>query len=105
MNWFSRLFSGGAAATKVELTAEQTARLDAWRKLPKPDIARSHFVTRYIVADVEASGLNMVKEDGFRYEAVRQNKEARLLGEISKKDVRYSVSTTQKKGYVTITYR
>lgn len=62
MNWFSRLFSGGAAATKVELTAEQTARLDAWRKLPKPDIARSHFVTRYIVADVEASGLNMVKD-------------------------------------------
>lgn len=61
MNWLSRLF-GGDGASSAALTPEQKVRLDAWRKLPSPDIARSHFQTRYIVADVETSGLNMVKD-------------------------------------------
>lgn len=61
MNWFSRFF-GGDRASSAALTPEQNARLDAWRKLPLPDATRSHFQTRYIVADVETSGLNMVKD-------------------------------------------
>lgn len=59
MNWLSRLF-GGAASTA--LSPEQRARLDAWRNLPAADLTRSHWLTRYVVADVEASGLNMVKD-------------------------------------------
>lgn len=61
MNWFSRFF-GGDRTSSAALTPEQNARLDAWRKLPLPDATRSHFQTRYIVADVETSGLNMVKD-------------------------------------------
>ena len=61
MNWFSRLF-GTDGAGSASLTSAQKARLDAWRKLPPPDAARSHFQTRYIVADVETSGLNMIKD-------------------------------------------
>ena len=61
MNWLSRLF-GGDGASSTALTPEQKVRLDAWRKLPSPDAARSHFQTRYIVADVETSGLNMVND-------------------------------------------
>lgn len=61
MNWLSRFF-GGDRASSAALTPEQKARLDAWRKLSAPDAARTHFQTRYIVADVETSGLNMVKD-------------------------------------------
>ena len=59
MNWLSQLFGGGGSAA---MSPEQRARLDAWRKLPAEDLSRSHRLTRYVVADVEASGLNMVKD-------------------------------------------
>lgn len=59
MSWLSRLLGGGSSAA---LSPEQRARLDAWRKLPSVELSRSHLLTRYVVADVEASGLNMVKD-------------------------------------------
>jgi DNA polymerase-3 subunit epsilon len=59
MSWLSRLFGGAGNAS---LSPEQRARLDAWRRLPPADLSRSHQLTRYVVADVEASGLNMVKD-------------------------------------------
>lgn len=61
MNWFSRLLDG-VALSRSTLTPEQKIRLDIWRKLPSPDATRSHFQTRYIVADVETSGLNLAKD-------------------------------------------
>jgi DNA polymerase III subunit epsilon len=59
MNWLKRLLG---TAGNVTLEREQQARLDAWRKLPAADNGRGHFLTRYVVVDVEASGLNMVKD-------------------------------------------
>lgn len=59
MSWLSRLLGGGASTS---LSPEQRARVDAWRKLPSAELSRSHLLTRYVVVDVEASGLNMVKD-------------------------------------------
>lgn len=59
MNWLAKLFGG---ATRTDLLPEQRARLDAWRRLPSESLSRSHLLTRYVVADVETSGLNMVKD-------------------------------------------
>jgi len=56
-----RLFRG-AAPVRTPLSQAQQARLDAWRALPEPSLDLSHFQTRYIVADVEASGLHMGKD-------------------------------------------
>lgn len=57
MNWFARLFGG-----KPELSVEQSARLDAWRALPAPDQNAPVAASRYVVVDVETSGLNLVKD-------------------------------------------
>jgi DNA polymerase-3 subunit epsilon len=57
MNWLARLFGG-----KPELTTEQAARLDAWQALPTPDMNADFKASRYVVVDVETSGLNLVKD-------------------------------------------
>lgn len=61
MSWLSRIF-GGEAPPEVELTPAQRQAVAAWEKLPAPDAERSHYLSRYVVVDVETSGLNM-KED------------------------------------------
>ncbi|MDP2432038.1 MAG: 3'-5' exonuclease [Pseudomonadota bacterium] len=57
MNWLARLFGA-----KPELTPEQAERLAAWKALPAPDLNAPHAVSRYVVVDVETSGLNLVKD-------------------------------------------
>ncbi|MDD5389511.1 MAG: 3'-5' exonuclease [Gallionellaceae bacterium] len=57
MNWLARLFGA-----KPELTPEQAARLAAWQALPAPDLNDPHTASRYVVVDVETSGLNLVKD-------------------------------------------
>jgi len=57
MNWLARLFGG-----KPELTAEQAGRLAAWQALPTPDMNAPFTASRYVVVDVETSGLNLVKD-------------------------------------------
>lgn len=49
MNWLSRLLPGGGP----DLSAENKAALDAIAALPGPDLARSHFETRYVVLNTE----------------------------------------------------
>jgi DNA polymerase-3 subunit epsilon len=44
------------------LTARQQQLLAAWRQLPAPDMRRSHYRCRYVVVDVETTGIN-VKTD------------------------------------------
>lgn len=62
MDWLKNLFGGGDTVSPASLTAEQSAALAAWRKLPAEDFSRPHFLTRYVVVDVEASGLNMARD-------------------------------------------
>lgn len=57
MNWLARLFGRGTA-----LTPAQAARLAAWKALPPPDPNAPIEASRYVVVDVETSGLNMVKD-------------------------------------------
>jgi DNA polymerase-3 subunit epsilon len=59
MNWLRTLFGG---ATGGELSPSQQARLAAWRALPAPDLTAPHRRTRYVVVDIEASGLDQ-KQD------------------------------------------
>ena len=64
MRWFSALAARlcGAAPERPALSPAQQARLDAWRALPAPNLDLPHYQTRYIVADVEASGLHLGKD-------------------------------------------
>ncbi|MFZ5482959.1 MAG: PolC-type DNA polymerase III [Pseudomonadota bacterium] len=58
MTWLARLLGREAPA----LTAEQVARLAAWRALPEPDMRAPIEASRYVVVDVESSGLNIHKD-------------------------------------------
>lgn len=62
MDWLKNLFGGGSVVSAASLTADQSAALAAWRKLPAEDFSRPHFLTRYVVVDVEASGLHMSRD-------------------------------------------
>ncbi len=57
MNWLAGLFGA-----KPELTPEQAARLAAWRALPDEDTGKPIDESRYVVVDVETSGLNLAKD-------------------------------------------
>ncbi|MCQ1547708.1 MAG: exonuclease domain-containing protein, partial [Candidatus Accumulibacter phosphatis] len=61
MAWFSRLFSGQETPNPA-LTAGQQQLIAAWRQSPAPDLQRSHYRCRYVVVDVETTGIN-VKTD------------------------------------------
>lgn len=50
MNWLTRLLPGGGGPS---LAAAQKAALDAITALPAPDLARSHYETRYVVVNAE----------------------------------------------------
>ncbi len=60
MTWLSRLIPG--AHPPVQLTPEIRARLDAWRKLPASALDTRHTETRYVIANTEASGLDLSKD-------------------------------------------
>lgn len=62
MSWLSGLFGGGKVQREVVLTSAQQQAIDDWKKVPAPDLERSHYLNRYVVADVETSGLNMEKD-------------------------------------------
>jgi len=64
MSWLSRLFAGQEAGG-LTLTAEQQQSIANWRQLPEPELRRSHFRSRYVAVDVEASGIN-VRTDRLR---------------------------------------
>lgn len=58
--FLARLFA--TAPGRPSLSEAQQHRLDAWRALPEPSLDLPHFQARYIVADVEASGLHMARD-------------------------------------------
>ena len=49
MNWLSRFLPGSGPG----LSPEQQASLDLAGSLPAPDLARSHYETRYVVVNTE----------------------------------------------------
>ena len=57
MRWLSRLF--GAAPPAVILPSAQREALADWQRLPAADLDLAHLRSRYVVVDVETSGLNM----------------------------------------------
>lgn len=61
MSWLKRLL-GIASKPAVLLPPEQAERLQRWRDLPPADMNSAHYKTRYVVVDVEASGLHMGKD-------------------------------------------
>lgn len=60
-SWIKRLLGIGNKAS-VELPEDQMVRLERWRQLPAADLELSHYHSRYVVVDVEASGLHMAKD-------------------------------------------
>lgn len=61
MNWLSSLF-GGESQAHVKLSAEQSQAVADWKRQPEPSPNASHTETRYVVVDVEASGLSMAAD-------------------------------------------
>jgi DNA polymerase-3 subunit epsilon len=57
MSWLSRFFT-----PQPELTPEQAQRLAAWQALPAADLRQPFLHSRYVVVDVETSGLNLAKD-------------------------------------------
>lgn len=58
MSWLSRLLGHA----QPSLTLDQAARLEAWRALPAADPFLPHDQARYVVVDVESSGLNVDRD-------------------------------------------
>jgi DNA polymerase III subunit epsilon len=56
MGWFESLRQAMSGAGPSDPALK--ARYDGWRKLPEPDLDADHLMTRYVVVDVEASGLD-----------------------------------------------
>ena len=61
MAWYTGLFAR-PAPSEVVLSPVQQQALDTWRQLPEADMTDVHANTRYVVVDVETSGLNMKKD-------------------------------------------
>jgi len=57
MNWLRRFLG-----RKPDLTPEQARRLAAWQALPPPRRDRALGESRYVVVDVESSGLNISRD-------------------------------------------
>jgi len=57
MNWLSRFLPA-----RPELTPEQAQRLAAWQDLPPADLRQPFSQGRYVVVDVETSGLNLARD-------------------------------------------
>jgi len=62
MNWLARLFPAAAPRARVDLSPEQREIIAAWRRLPAADLKAPHARQRYVVVDVESSGLDMRKD-------------------------------------------
>lgn len=62
MSLWSRLLDRCRGRRAPLLEGGAVARLEAWRAQPEADLKLPHFRTRYVVVDVETSGLDMMKD-------------------------------------------
>lgn len=60
MSWLTQLMPSRGETTSSLDTASRES-LAQWHTLPAPDLARTHFETRYVVLNTEASGLDVEK--------------------------------------------
>lgn len=60
MRWLKTLFGG--AANRVSLAPAEQEMIENWRRLPAADLSVMHEEQRYVVVNVETSGLNMKKD-------------------------------------------
>lgn len=66
MSWLKRLLG-----QRPSLAPEARATLEAWRKLPAPDLTGAHAVASFVVVDVESSGLDVFADRLIAIGAVR----------------------------------
>lgn len=57
VDWLTAAF-----AKNTKLTMAQQQRLASWRKLPQPALEHSFTQSRYVVVDVETTGLNLLQD-------------------------------------------
>lgn len=57
MNWLTRLLVPRSDATSLDAALRET--LAHWQALPRPELGKAHFETRYVVLNTEATGLNL----------------------------------------------
>jgi DNA polymerase-3 subunit epsilon len=62
MAWFSRIFASHNSQQEVILSPEQQQAIKAWQQLPAFDLDCLHRRSRYVVVDIEASGLDTTKD-------------------------------------------
>lgn len=62
MTWLSRLFGAASARPAVVLSPEQRQIIADWQQLPSADLNAPHASLRYVVVDVETSGLDMKRD-------------------------------------------
>lgn len=74
--WLARWFG-----REAPLDAQQRQRLEAWRNLPPPQLGIPVTETRYVVVDVETSGLNLMEDRLISIGAVAVEKGKIVLGE------------------------
>lgn len=71
----------------------------------KPDDTITGFFKRIKQGDTYLFDPAQVNITALRVEASRQNKEARLLGQIQKREIRFSVSLNTKKGFIALLHK
>jgi len=62
MSWLAKFFGRLKTPLELGLSPEQLAAIENWRQLPAVDFDAPHAATRYVIVDVESSGLNMKKD-------------------------------------------
>lgn len=73
MEWLKKLLGLAAPDAPANLDEAAQAALAAWRKLPDPDLNQPHLRSRYVVVDVETSGLDMRRDHLISIGAVALN--------------------------------
>ena len=62
MSWLAKLLGRSKSPRELGLSPEQLQVIETWLQLPAVNLDASHADSRYVVVDVESSGLNLKKD-------------------------------------------